>query len=132
MSYADVFSLRHSDLNPFLFAEVGAEPNGATLCVVSVFARQGEDPWHEAGLLAALPSAGAIEKLALIIAGMPNSIWTLADATKIATRLVSLLPTRASSGASQGGGRERRRTDVLIVAALLFALVLAVGRTMGF
>jgi hypothetical protein len=132
MSYADVFSLRHSELNPFLFAEVGVEGNGGTLSVVSVFARKGEDAWHEAGLLAALPRAGAIEKLALTIAGMPNSIWTSTDATEIATRLVSLLPARASSGILQSGGRARPRMDFLILAILLSALVFAVSRTIGF
>jgi hypothetical protein len=132
MHHVDMFSLRHSNLNPFLFADVGAERNGETLRVVSVFARRGDDPWHEAGLLAALPSAGAIEKLAFTIAGMPNSIWTLADATKIATRLVALLPTHPSGGVPESSGRARRRTDFLILATLLFALALAVARVIGF
>jgi omega-6 fatty acid desaturase (delta-12 desaturase) len=132
MPQVDIFSLRHSNLNPFLFADVGAERNGETLRVVSVFARQDKDPCREAGLLAALPSVGAIEKLAVTIAGMPNSIWTLPDATKIATRLVALLPTHPSGGVSDGGGRARRRTNFLIVATLLFALALAVGRVIGF
>jgi hypothetical protein len=133
MSYADVFSPRHSDLNPVLFGEVGTERNGGTLCVVSVFARQGEDPWHEAGLLAAVSSAEAIEKLALTIARMPNSNWTLTDATKIATRLVSLLPTRHRDGAPTRGDQARRRTNHLIlIIFFLLALALAVGRIIGF
>ena len=42
----DVFALRHSNLNPFLFADIGLEPHGMMLQVVSLFALMGEDPWR--------------------------------------------------------------------------------------
>jgi hypothetical protein len=45
---ADVFAMKNSGLEPFLYAEVGTELNGSTLTVLSVFARLGEDPWGEA------------------------------------------------------------------------------------
>ena len=59
----DVFALRRSGLNDFLFAIVGAEANGMTLSVVSVFARLGNDPWQEASRLALLPRLEATESL---------------------------------------------------------------------
>jgi hypothetical protein len=52
MVYSEAFVLRNSDLNKFLFADVGSEPNGMTLSVVSLLARLGHDPWREAGQLA--------------------------------------------------------------------------------
>jgi hypothetical protein len=86
MSSSDAFALRRSGLNEFLFASVGTEPNGMALSVLSLFARLGDDPWKEAGKLVGLPEGEAIESLAQAISGMPRSIWTLLDATAIATR----------------------------------------------
>jgi hypothetical protein len=42
-----------------------------------------------------------------MIAGMPKSLWPIADASAIAVRLIGLLPARPSSGGSPitGGAR---------------------------
>ena len=64
MASSDAFALRRSGLNEFLFAAVGAEANGTTLSLVSVFARLGNDPWQEAARLAELPKPEATESLA--------------------------------------------------------------------
>ena len=40
---AGIFALDHSDLNEFLFADVGTERNGMTLSVLSLLARIGGD-----------------------------------------------------------------------------------------
>ncbi len=98
MASPDVTALQRSDLNPFLFADVGTEASGMTLSVVSVFARQGSDPWREAGRLADLPKAEATASLARTIAGMPKSLWNLPDAIVIAGRLTGLLPARPVIG----------------------------------
>lgn len=94
MSAPDVTALQRSDLNDFLFADVGAEASGMMLSVVSLFARQGTDPWREADRLAVLPKAAAADSLAHAIADMPQGRWTLPDASVIAARLTSLLPAR--------------------------------------
>src|ERR1700686_4866110 len=91
---SDVNTLQRSDLNPFLFADIGTEANGMTLSVLSVFARRGTDPWTEAGRLAALPKRDAADLLAQMIAGMPRSLWALPEAIVIAVRLIGLLPAR--------------------------------------
>ena len=93
---AGIFALNHSDLNEFLFGDVGTELNGMTLSVLSLFARIGGDPWKEAGRLAIMPQTTAAATLAQIIASMPMTIWSLSDATAIAARLVRLLPSRSS------------------------------------
>jgi hypothetical protein len=89
----DANALSHSNLNGFLFADVGQEASGMPLSVLSTLARLGMDPWQEAGRLAKLPRNAAIDALARLIATMPASLWSLPDATDIAVRLVALLPT---------------------------------------
>jgi hypothetical protein len=91
---SDVSALQRSDLNNFLFADVGTEASGMMLSVVSLFARQGNDPWREAGRLADLPKAAAADSLARAIAGLPQGRWNLADSAVIAARLIGLLPAR--------------------------------------
>lgn len=86
-------------MNDFLFAAVGTEANGMSLSVVSVFARQGHDPWREAGQLAELPTAQAEERLAQAITRMPGSQWNLSQASEIAARLIGLLPARQTQAA---------------------------------
>lgn len=103
MTYGD-FALQHSDLAAFLFAEVGTESNGMALAVVSVIARAGEDPWNEARRLSTLPRVVAIDYLAEVIARMPTGLWALDDATAIATRLVSLLPSRTHAAPQNADG----------------------------
>lgn len=99
MATSDVNTLQQSDLNPFLFADIGTEANGTTLSVMSVFARRGNDPWTEASRLAALSRADATDSLAHMIAGMPKSLWTLPDAGVIAARVTGLLPARPAVAA---------------------------------
>lgn len=131
MPNSDVFALRHSALNEFLFAAVGMEANGTALCVVSVFARRGDDPWREAGKLVSLPKSEAIHSVASTIADMPASVWTLADATPIATRLVALLPTQSASAERRpttDGARAARLVRIgLVLASIAFGIVSTLG-----
>jgi hypothetical protein len=118
----DVTALQRSDLNAFLFADVGTEANGMILSVASVLARQGNDPWREAGRLADLPKSEATDSLARTIAGMPRSLWGLPDAVVIAVRLTGLLPARPARGPGRVVGRPAARTAVVLACiALAFA-----------
>jgi hypothetical protein len=101
---SDVTALQRSDLNEFLFADVGTEPSGMMLSVVSLFARQGSDPWREADRLAELPKAVAADSLARSIAEMPQGRWNLPDAAVIAARLIGLLPKRPARVKSRSLG----------------------------
>ncbi|MBV1796539.1 hypothetical protein [Siccirubricoccus sp. G192] len=136
MLNTDAYALQRSDLNGFLFAEVGVEASGMALSVLSTLARLEMDPWQEAGRLAHLPRLAAVDGLARIIALMPASIWSLPDATIIAERLVMLLPARGSVGpstdppmpqASDNRQPSRHGTAMLILigAALAAALMLS-------
>lgn len=129
MVTADVTALQRSDLNAFLFADVGTEANGMMLSVASVLARQGNDPWREAGRLAELPKAEATDNLARMIAGMPRSLWGLPDAGVIAVRLTGLLPMRPARGPRRGVSRPSARTAV-VLACITLAFGYAILATM--
>ena len=96
MADIDPSALQRSDLNSFLFADIGEEANGMTLSVLSTLARSDVDPWQEAERLAKLPRPEATRELAKTIAAMPATAWSLADAAAVAERLVVLLPSRGS------------------------------------
>src|SRR5271156_4944166 len=104
MVMSDVTALQRSDLNEFLFADVGTERSGMMLSVVSLFARQGSDPWREADRLPELPKAVAADSLARSIAEMPQGRWNLPDAAVIAARLIGLLPKRPARVAARSRG----------------------------
>jgi hypothetical protein len=120
---SDVTTLQRSDLNQFLFADIGTEANGTTLSVLSVFARRGSDPWTEAGRLAGLPKAEATDSLARMIAGMPNSVWPLPDAAAIAVRLIGMLPARPALNIRQVTRRWPTNQIALVAAGI--ALIIA-------
>lgn len=96
MTNDDSLASSHSDLNRFLFSEVGVDASGRMLSVLSALARQDLDPWQEAGSLAKLPKPSATARLAHLIA-MPASLLPLADASVIAAKLVTLLPPRGDT-----------------------------------
>ena len=133
MPSSDAFALRRSGLNEFLFAPVGTEANGMTLCVVSVFARQGNDPWLEADRLARLSRSEAIECLARIIASMPTGIWPLQAAEAIAARLIVLLPAQSRDpGQSPSVPASHAKAGRIVrIGLVLVSVALAVAFQMG-
>jgi hypothetical protein len=131
MAGTDVYALRHSDLNAFLFAAVGEESGGMTVTVLSTLARLGTDPWQEAGRLATLPPAVAINDLARVLATTPAGPWSLPDAAIIAERLIALLPSRDGGfvAPTPSVPAERRRSTPWVIAMMLAAAVLAATLT---
>lgn len=125
MAHADAFSLQNSELNRFLFADVGIERNGSSLTVLSLLARLNRDPWREAGRLAKLPEAEASDSLARIIATMPASMWRLPEAAVIATRLVDLLPRHTAIPPILQA--PRRKLAARLPAGINVALSAAIG-----
>ena len=82
-----------SRLDNFLFAEIGTGESGATLTMISAFARCGSDPWVEAARLSALPRAGASEALSQFLGKMPSAWCNLSDRPATTARLLNLLPS---------------------------------------
>lgn len=130
----DVFALRNSGLEAFLHAEVGTEPNGSTLTVLSILARLGLDPWAEAAEWARLPKATVIDSLVQMMSQIPLRASALADSRAVAARLVLLLPSKnpiPKIPKIPGSGSAVNRLAVLwaspgalVIAILLCALAL--------
>ena len=95
MTSTDAFALKNSELNAFLFADVGTELNGSALTMLSVLARLEKDPWAEAAKWTNLPKRAAIDCLTQSIGKMPLGPRSDAETSAIASRLFLLLPTQA-------------------------------------
>lgn len=96
----NIFALRDSSLNAFLFSDVGVEANGTNLTILSLLARLGKDPWAEAAAWARKPKDAAIRLLADSISQMPPNQQALDNAHLTASRLVDLLPAAGVVGGS--------------------------------
>lgn len=131
MALSSEFSLLHSELNDFLFAQIGAEESGAPLTVLSALTRLGTDPWAEGARLSDLPKGAAARALVPAIAMFPTAGRSAAEVTKLAERLAALLPQRAPRLAphpAAGGGRLRIGVPGLWLLALgLLLLLLTMG-----
>lgn len=97
MTSTDTFALKNSNLNAFLYADVGTELNGSALTILSVLSRVGNDPWAEAAKWTMMPRAAAIDCLARSIGKMPLDPRALADANATASRLILLLPVQTQT-----------------------------------
>jgi hypothetical protein len=140
VSHPDHAALQKSDLNPFLFADVGTELNGSTLTMLSVLARLGQDPWVEAARWAKLPKAMAIDRLITAITDIPLSYRSVSETKTVASRLVMLLPVQQGRSGLTGTSLPNKTamrafgtslgvTDMppwLPMALLVFVLVLGV------
>ena len=90
-------SVLGSEFDDFLFASIGDDRNDMPLSVLSALARLDIDPWQEADKLSQLPGETAIQRLASLIAALPDWPSMQLDPGTIAARLIGLLPRRARS-----------------------------------
>ena len=119
-----------SRYDEFLFAPVCEEANGMRLSVLSALTRMNLDPWNEASLLAAMPSAMAertlVSTLGLAAGGSRDPL----EAESIAARLIRLLPQPQRRGATTGTtgtagiGRQRVSHSMMLLAV---AIALAIS-----
>jgi hypothetical protein len=93
-------SLLGPEFNDFLFAPIGEDRNKTLLSVLSALARLDLDPWQEAAKLARLPVEAATQRLASLIAKLPEGSSADGDSATIAARLILLLPRRSGPDAS--------------------------------
>ena len=96
MTYSASVSRLGSEFDDFLFAPIGEGRNGMLLSVLSALAQLDIDPWQEAAKLAGLPGATATQRLASLIAELPDAPASHPDPVTIAARLIALLPRPAS------------------------------------
>jgi hypothetical protein len=102
MTRATLISPLRSEFDNFLFAPICEDRNGTRLSVLSALARLDVDPWQEADELAQLPGETATRRLASMIAALPDGPSGPLDPGTVATRLIELLPRRASSNIVPG------------------------------
>ena len=100
------------------------------LSALSALARLDLDPWQEAAKLAGLPGETAIQRLASLIAALPDRPSTHPDPGTIAARLVALLPRPASSNipsrkALLGAGAETHRGAIIYMYVMFMVSALA-------
>jgi hypothetical protein len=129
MTAAASVSFFRPEFDDFLYAPIGADGNEMPLTVLSALSRLDVDPWEEAAELSELPKDTATQRLASLIARLPDGPWAQADLKGIADRLIELLPRRIVQPAQQAGDIRglSASTVVLICAALvLAALMIAV------
>ncbi len=88
----------------FLCASL-CDDNELRLDVLSMLTRQDVDPFQEAGRLARLSQAQAINSLASKIWKSNSERWSPSEASLLAIRLIQLLPAHGGSGA------DRRSTE---------------------
>jgi hypothetical protein len=93
---ASTFFLK-SEFEDFLFTPIGEDKNGMLLSVLSAFARLNLDPWQEAAELDQLPGEPATQRLASLIAALPDRPMAHLDPLTVAARLIAHLPRRARS-----------------------------------
>jgi hypothetical protein len=88
-----------SELDGFLYASID-EGGGRLLSVLSMLARLDLDPWQEAASLARMPRENATQRLAVLIAALPDRPSTRQDSNAVASRLIKLLPHGDSSNSA--------------------------------
>jgi hypothetical protein len=116
-----------AEFNNFLFASIGEDRNETPLSVISVLARLDLDPWQEAAKLAQSPPETAIQRLASLIAELPDGPSANNEPGPNAARLIALLPRQTRPDMVQGetsfgfAAADKFR-DVAYVIAMLFFL----------
>jgi hypothetical protein len=123
------------EFDDFLFAPLGEEKNGMLLRVVSALARLDLDPWQETTSLARLPKETATERLAALIAVLPDRPAVLQDPVAMASSLIARLPRpsslRAPSADRPSGNLNPVVTQSQVFLLIAFLLVMLLGN-LGF
>lgn len=123
MTMPNASTVGNADLSKFLFAEVGTQPNGLPLTILSVLARLGQDPWVEAARWTRLPKATIVDALAGSIAQMPLAPQARAEARQTAARLVQLLPSQLQPPRKANEVVEKKRIAKPRLVLLLIAVI---------
>jgi hypothetical protein len=133
MSSSASVSVLGTEFDDFLFAPIGEDRNDTPLSVLSVLARLDIDPWQEADKLARLPGETATQRLASLIAALPDHPSAHLDPGTIAARLITLLPTRTRSNIPSretllgGGAVTNFRTVIFMIFIYVIIAIFMMG-----
>ena len=95
------------EFEDFLFAPVGEDEHGMLLSVLSALARLNIDPWREAAKLAGMPVKTATERLASLIAALPDGPPGTSPGRHPPSAAPDLPPRRGAQAAGMRGRRNR-------------------------
>jgi len=132
-----VVNLRASNLNSFLYADVGIEANGCGLTMLSVLARLGKDPWAEAALWSQKSKGAAVDALTQSIVLMQLRQPPDESARSTALRLIDLLPRGPGSSDARAGAGPKAAAPVksngmwMIIGCACIYFALAVGLSLA-
>jgi len=98
------------------------------LSVLSALARLDVDPWQEAAELAQLPRQTATQRLASLIAALPDGPSAHLDPGSIAARLIVLLPRGAGSNIAS---RETLLNDGAVTNSRTIMYVIIIAFMLG-
>jgi len=115
------------EFDDFLFAPIGEDKNGMLLSVLSALVRMDIDPWQEAAKLSRMPGKTAIERLAVLIAALPEMPSAHRDPGTIAARLIALLPSRVDTKAEPRRSLPSVRATIHPRAASIAIVVIVLG-----
>jgi hypothetical protein len=115
-----------TQFDQFLHASIGEDDHGMLLSVLSALARLGLDPWQEAAKLAQLPADAAAQKLAALLAALPQASVAYLDPAALADRLTRLLPRGAKADAAPGETPSRIQSLFKPSAIAVFFIVMAI------
>lgn len=123
MSVSDILHPDGSNYDPFLQAEVGEDRTGATVTVLSALARLGLEPWTEARELALLGRDAAQKRLKAHLSAISDIPALGLASGSVATKLVSLLPDRASVRVSKSPDTPTDKRPQIRIAWVIMALI---------
>jgi hypothetical protein len=133
MSNSASVSVLGTEFDDFLFAPIVEDRNDMPLSVLSALARLDIDPWQEADKLARLPGETATQRLASLIAALPDHPSAHLDPGTIAARLITLLPPRTRSNIPSretllgGGAVTNFRTVIFMIFIYVIIAIFMMG-----
>lgn len=114
-----------SSFDEFLFADIGEQPNGLPLTILTLLARGGLDPWAEAERLSRMARPAAVSCMIAEINRAPAGYCRRGDVGELAKSLVARLPKPAPSAPMDvwmaGSGFEG--VPMLALMTMLFAIM---------
>jgi len=119
-----------SRLNAYLLSNVGIQPKGTPLTVLSLMARMEVDPWEEAERLSSLPSELAVSWMTTAIGRSSLSPRKLRDTATLASLLIDRLHAhsnkRPSGTALTGDLSVVRVCTVMVVIFVVISMFLII------
>ncbi|MEM7530378.1 MAG: hypothetical protein AAF416_22515 [Pseudomonadota bacterium] len=124
MTSVDILHPNNRALEPFLYAFVGDDRNGASVTVLSALARLNLEPWQEAARLSASGQVAATARLVQLLSRFHDVPALARTREAVANELVFLLPDRPARVAPAGArDKEAPRIPSLVVWSLLAVLL---------